>query len=70
MSDSQRSSLGIKSLSGSLEESLGMLRSDCDYLKLCFNNDLLETYFLLKQGEITEAENNQRHNNLCFTMIF
>jgi glutamine synthetase len=60
MSDSQRSSLGIKSLPGSLEESLGMLKSDCDYLKLCFNNDLLETYLMLKQGEITEAENKSK----------
>jgi glutamine synthetase len=60
MSDSKRKSLGIKSLPHSLRESLQALKSDLDYLKLCFHPELLETYFILKQDEIDEAEN---HNS-------
>ena len=55
MSDSMRNSLAIKSLPGSLEESLEALRNDSDYLKICFNNELIDTYMSLKQEEITEA---------------
>ncbi|MFL6341280.1 MAG: type I glutamate--ammonia ligase [Nitrososphaeraceae archaeon] len=60
MSDSKRKSLGIKSLPHTLTESLQALKSDSDYLKLCFHPELLETYFILKQDEIDEAEN---HNS-------
>jgi glutamine synthetase len=60
MSDSKRKSLGIKSLPHSLSESLQALKSDPDYLKLCFHPELLETYFILKQDEIDEEEN---HNS-------
>jgi glutamine synthetase len=56
MSDSKRNSLGIKSLPGTLRKSLEALKCDSDYLKLCFHRDLLETYLILKQNEITEAE--------------
>jgi glutamine synthetase len=55
MSDSMRNSLGIKSLPGSLEESLEALKNDSEYLKICFNNELIDTYMALKQEEITEA---------------
>jgi glutamine synthetase len=60
MSDSRRNSLGIKSLPGSLRESLGALKSDSDYLKTCFHGELLETYFMLKQDEITETEDKSK----------
>jgi glutamine synthetase len=52
MSDSKRNSLGIKSLPGSLGESLEALKSDSDYLKNCFPDELLETYIMLKYEEV------------------
>jgi glutamine synthetase len=60
MSDSKRDSLGIKSLPGSLRESLEALKSDSDYLKTCFHGELLETYVMLKQDEITETEDRSK----------
>ena len=60
MSDSRRNSLGIKSLPGSLRESLEALKSDSDYLKTCFHGELLETYFMLKQDEITDTEDKSK----------
>ena len=53
MSDSARSSKGIKSLPGSLRESLQALKSDSDYLKPCFDGELIESYVSLKQSEIS-----------------
>jgi glutamine synthetase len=53
MSDSARSSKGIKSLPGSLRESLQALKSDSDYLKPCFDAELIESYVSLKQSEIS-----------------
>jgi glutamine synthetase len=52
MSDSKRSSLGIKSLPGSLEESLEALKSDSYYLKKYFPDELLETFTMLKNEEV------------------
>lgn len=54
MSDFERSNLGIKSLPASLEESLDALKSDLDYLKICFHNDLIDTYLMLKEEEIAQ----------------
>jgi glutamine synthetase len=54
MSDSTKSSLGIKSLPSSLEESLMALKSDLNYLKVCFQTELIETYIKLKEEEIRE----------------
>jgi glutamine synthetase len=54
MSDSRRNSLGIKSLPGSLEESLNAVKSDSDYLKVCFQMELIEIYIRLKEEEISE----------------
>jgi glutamine synthetase len=54
MSDSKRNSLGIKSLPLSLKESLRALKSDLNYLKVCFKMDLIETYIRLKENEIRE----------------
>jgi glutamine synthetase len=55
MSDSTKNSLGIKSLPGSLGEALEALKSDSEYLNACFHPDLLETYMMLKQEEISEV---------------
>ncbi|HJS68325.1 MAG TPA: type I glutamate--ammonia ligase [Nitrososphaera sp.] len=55
MADHARSSLGIKSLPGTLQESLDALKSDQGYLKPCFQSDLLETYVALKQEEVAYA---------------
>jgi glutamine synthetase len=54
MSDSKRNSLGIKSLQSSLEEALETMRTDSDYLKVCFDSELLETYIMLKNNEIKQ----------------
>lgn len=56
MSDRCRKNLGIKSLPGSLHESLEALQSDSSYLKLCFSDELLETHVALKQVEIAEGK--------------
>lgn len=55
MSDAKRNSLGIKSLPGSLEEALESLKSDSDYLKRCFHDELLETYIVLKYEELAKG---------------
>ena len=62
MSDSRRNSLGIKSLPGSLEESLEALKNDSDYLKICFNNELLDTYMASKEEEMIEAGEKTKMN--------
>jgi glutamine synthetase len=59
MSDSKRKSLGIKSLPSSLAESLEALKGDSDYLRICFDNELIETYNALKQREITLIGNDK-----------
>jgi glutamine synthetase len=55
MTDYVRADLGIKSLPGSLQESLEALKNDQDYLKPCFQGDLLEAYIALKQDEVAYA---------------
>jgi glutamine synthetase len=57
MSNSKRKSLGIKSLPNGLAESLEALRSDLDYLNICFDSELLETYNMFKQQEIIQFGN-------------
>jgi glutamine synthetase len=59
MSDLKRKSLGIKSLPSSLSESIEALKSDSDYLSLCFDNELIETYNMLKQQEIIQIGNDK-----------
>lgn len=54
MSDSTKSGLGIKSLPSSLEESLIALESDLNFLKVCFQTELIETYIRLKEEETRE----------------
>lgn len=54
MSDSIRNSLGIKSLPHNLEEALALLKTDSDYLKICFQKELIETHLILKEKELRE----------------
>jgi glutamine synthetase len=56
MTDFERSHLGIKSLPASLEESLEALKSDSNYLKICFPHELIDTYIMLKEEEIEYIE--------------
>ena len=56
MSDSRRNDLRIKSVPGSLEESIASLKSDHLYLtNTCFNDECLETYIGLKEDEISRV---------------
>ncbi|MGN6629053.1 MAG: type I glutamate--ammonia ligase [Candidatus Nitrosocosmicus sp.] len=63
MDDAKRKSLGIGVLPNSLEESLNALKSDSNYLGLCFHNDLIDTYIELKKGEISEIGINKSKTN-------
>ncbi|HJT47444.1 MAG TPA: glutamine synthetase beta-grasp domain-containing protein [Nitrososphaeraceae archaeon] len=54
MSDSRRKNLGIKSLPSSLVESLSELKSDSNYLGICFDKGLLQTYSVIKEQEIMQ----------------
>jgi glutamine synthetase len=54
MSNVHRNRLGIRSLPTSLEESLVALKSDLNYLEVCFKMELIETYIRLKEEEIKE----------------
>ena len=66
MSDSARAGRGIRSLPGSLQESLEALKSDQDYLKPCFQGDLIETYVALKHEEVEYAESKERQFMLYY----
>jgi glutamine synthetase len=70
MSDSKRNNLGIKSLPTSLGESLEALKSDSDYLKTWFHNDLIETYFMLKHDEITGDEGKDKSKTQQFIRYY
>ena len=66
MSDSARTGRGIRSLPGSLQESLEALKSDQDYLKPCFQGDLIETYVALKREEVAYAGSKERQFMLYY----
>lgn len=66
MSDSARTGRGIRSLPGSLQESLEALESDQDYLKPCFQGDLIETYVALKREEVAYAGSKERQFMLYY----
>lgn len=55
MTDVKRKNQGIKVLPSSLKESLSDLKSDSNYLNLCFHHDLINTYIELKNREIAEV---------------
>jgi glutamine synthetase len=60
MSDSRRKDLGIKSVPGSLEESIVALKSDHLYMtNSCFNDECLETYIDLKENEISTVRESE-----------
>ena len=65
MPDSARSSLGIKSLPASLEQSLEELISDSAYLKPYFHSQLIDTYLMLKENEIAEAGNGSKKSQFA-----
>jgi len=66
MSDSKRKSLGIKSLPGSLRESLDALKSDSDYLKKTFPDELLDTFIMLKNEEVAIVQDKSIAQELTF----
>ena len=52
MSDQKRSTLGINMLPSNLNEALMSLKSDSEYLNICFERPLIEVYISLKLQEI------------------
>ncbi len=66
MTDYARTGLGIKSLPGSLQESIDALKSDREYLNPCFQGDLLETFTALKQEEITYAAGSKERQFMLY----
>jgi glutamine synthetase len=66
MADHVRADLGIRSLPGSLQESLEALKNDHDYLKPCFRGDLLETYIALKQEEVAYASGSKERQFMLY----
>ena len=66
MTDYARSGLGIKSLPGSLQESIDALKADHEYLNPCFQGDLLETFIALKQEEITYAAGSKERQFMLY----
>jgi glutamine synthetase len=66
MSDSKRNSLGIKSLPGSLRESLEALKSDSEYLKKYFPHELLDTFVMLKNEEVAIVQDKSIAQELMF----
>ncbi|TLY07531.1 MAG: type I glutamate--ammonia ligase [Thaumarchaeota archaeon] len=66
MTDYARTGLGIKSLPGSLQESIDALKADREYLNPCFQGDLLETFIALKQEEITYAAGSKERQFMLY----
>lgn len=63
MPEDKRNELGIKVLPGSLEESLSALKTDSNFLKICFHQDLIDAYYDLKNREILEIGGDQSLTN-------
>ena len=66
MTDYARTGLGIKSLPGSLQESIDALKADREYLNPCFQSDLLETFIALKKEEITYAAGSKERQFMLY----
>ena len=66
MTDYARTGLGIKSLPGSLQESIDALKADREYLNPCFQGDLLETFIALKKEEITYAAGSKERQFMLY----
>lgn len=66
MTDYARTGLGIKSLPGSLQESIDALKADHEYLNPCFQGDLLETFIALKKEEITYAAGSKERQFMLY----
>lgn len=54
MSDHKRKSFGINMLPSSLNEALMFLKSDSNYLNICFERQLIDVYISIKLQEIAE----------------
>jgi glutamine synthetase len=59
MSDYKRTSCGINMLPSNLNEALTSLKSDSEYLNICFEKPLIEVYITLKLQEIAEIGNDK-----------
>ena len=59
MPDHKRSTFGINMLPSSLNEALISLKSDSEYLNICFERALIEVYISLKLQEIAEIGNDK-----------
>lgn len=71
MSNSRKSSLGIKSLPPSLEESLSALNKEINYLKMCFQIKLIELYIRLREEEIREiGRDKSKTRQFTYIMIY
>jgi glutamine synthetase len=67
MSDFGRSSFGIMFLPAKLEESLDALKSDSEYLDMCYHDDLIDTYLILKEEEIAQiGKGNKKAKQFMF----
>ena len=66
MSDSERSSQGIKTLPRELEESIDALKNDQGYLKPYFCTELLQIYDELKRDEVTYASESKQRQFMLY----
>jgi glutamine synthetase len=66
MSNSQRSTLGIKTLPRDLSESIDALKNDQGYLKPYFCNELIEAYADLKRDEIAYAAGSKERQFMLY----
>jgi glutamine synthetase len=66
MSDSQRSTLGIKTLPRDLSESIDALKNDQGYLKPYFCHELIDTYANLKRDEIAYAAGSKERQFMLY----
>jgi glutamine synthetase len=66
MSDSARRALGIKTLPRALQDSIDALKSDKDFLKPYFSNELIDTYVKLKCEEIAFATGSKERQFMLY----
>jgi glutamine synthetase len=66
MSDSARRALGIKTLPRALQDSIDALKSDKDFLKPYFSDELIDTYVKLKCEEIAFATGSKERQFMLY----
>lgn len=69
MSDSERSTRGIKTLPRALDESIDALKNDQDYLKPYFCNELIDIYADLKRDEVSYAAGSKQRQFMLYCDI-